>query len=79
MLGLYHHKNEEIEMATHLALDDRLIQEALTVGHHKHKKAVVIEALQEYIQRRKQLEILKLFNKIEYDEAFDYKAQRQCK
>lgn len=66
-------------MATNMALDDDLIQEALAVGHKTTKKAVVIEALKEYIQRRKQLEILKLFNTIEYDESFDYKEQRQVK
>lgn len=50
--------------------------EALAIGQHKHKKAIVIEALQEYIQRRKQQEIIKLFNTIEYDEDYDYKAGR---
>ncbi len=64
-------------MATNLAVDDELIQEALAVGHQSTKKAVVIEALQEYIQRRKQLEILQLFNTIDYDESFDYKPQRK--
>ncbi len=64
-------------MAIHLALDDKLVEEALIIGHHKHKKAVVIEALQEYIQRRKQQEIIKLFHTIDYDENYDYKAQRQ--
>ena len=59
-------------MATHLALDDSLINEALIIGQHKHKKAVMIEALKEYIQRRKQQEILKLFNTIEYDESFEF-------
>ena len=66
-------------MATNLAVDDDLIQEALAVGHQSTKKAVVTEALQEYIQRRKQQEILKLFNTIEYDESFDYKVQRKIK
>lgn len=64
-------------MATHLVIDDNLIEEACIMGHHTTKKAAVIEALQEYIQKRKQQEILKLFNTIEYDEDFDYKTQRQ--
>lgn len=46
-------------MATNLALDDRLIEEAKILGKHKTKKAVVTEALHEYTQRRKQLEIIK--------------------
>jgi hypothetical protein len=63
-------------MATNLAIDDNLIEEARVVGKHRTKKAVVTEALQEYIQRRKQAEILKLFGKIEYDPDYDYKEQR---
>ncbi len=64
-------------MATNLAIDDRLIDEARRVGNHKTKKEAVSAALQEYIGRRKQLEILKLFGAIDYDPGFDYKKMRQ--
>ena len=64
-------------MPTNLALDDNLIAEALRIGHHSTKKAAVTAALQEYIQRRKQIEILKLFGTIDYDPAYDYKKVRQ--
>ncbi len=63
-------------MATNLAIDDKLIEEARVIGQHRTKKAAVTEALQEYIQRRKQVEILKLFGTIEYDDDYDYKKQR---
>lgn len=66
-------------MATNLAIDDRLIEEAKAIGKHRTKKGVVTEALQEYIQRRKQVEILNLFNKIDYDQDYDYKKQRALK
>lgn len=66
-------------MATNLAIDDRLIEQAKQLGKHKTKKAVVTEALQEYIQRRKQKDILRLFSKIEYDEKYNYKEQRKLK
>lgn len=66
-------------MATNLAIDDRLIEEAKRIGMHKTKKAAVTEALQEYIQRRKQLQILELFGTIDYDSDFDYKQQRKIK
>ena len=59
-------------MATNLAIDDRLIEEAKNIGRHRTKKAAVTEALQEYIQRRRQSEILKIFNTIEYDHDYDY-------
>lgn len=66
-------------MATNLAIDNRLIEEACTVGKHRTKKAAVTEALEEYIQRRKQYEILRLFHTINYDEDYDYKKQRNVK
>lgn len=66
-------------MATNLALDDRLIEEARDIGGHKTKKEAVTAALQEYVQRRKQMGIFKLAGTIEYDPAYDYKAERRRK
>ncbi|NVM23324.1 MAG: type II toxin-antitoxin system VapB family antitoxin [Desulfobacterales bacterium] len=66
-------------MATNLAIDNQLIEEARAIGGHRTKKAVVIEALEEYIQRRKQLEMLTLFGRIDYDPKYDYKRQRKRK
>jgi Arc/MetJ family transcription regulator len=64
-------------MPTNLAIDDALLQEAQKLGGHRTKKATVTEALEEYIRRRKQLQILSLFGKIEYDPDYDYKARRK--
>jgi len=64
-------------MATNLAIDDGLLEEALEAGGHKTKKATVTEALREYIQRRKQTRILDLFGKVELDPGYDYKRQRR--
>lgn len=64
-------------MATNLAIDDRLLEEARRVGGHATKKATVTEALVEYIRRRKQQEIVDLFGKVEYDPKYDYKKQRR--
>ncbi len=63
-------------MPTNLAIDDRLIEEARKISGLKTKKEVVTEALKEYIQRRKQMEIINLFGKIDFDPDYDYKAQR---
>jgi Arc/MetJ family transcription regulator len=64
-------------MPTNLAIDDKLIDEAKKIGGHKTKKGVVTEALEEYILRRKQQEILKLFGKVEFVSGYDYKKQRK--
>lgn len=66
-------------MATNLAIDDRLLDEAQKIGKHRTKKDTVNAALSEYIQRRKQQEILSLFGKLEYDENYDYKRERRSK
>ena len=64
-------------MATNLAIDDRLLEEALRVGGHRTKKDTVTEALEEYIRRRKQGRILNLFGKMDLDPRYDYKQQRR--
>ncbi len=64
-------------MATNLAIDDALIEEARRVGKHKTKKEAVTAALDEYIRWRKQLEIIDHFGTIDFDPTFDYKEMRQ--
>jgi Arc/MetJ family transcription regulator len=64
-------------MATNLALDDNLIEEARKVGQHKTKRAAVTAALQEYIKYRKQLELLSLAGTIDFDPEYDYTRQRR--
>ncbi len=63
-------------MATNLAIDDRLIEQAVKLSGHKTKKAAVTEALREYIHRRKQARILKLFGTIDIDPKYNYKRTR---
>ncbi len=64
-------------MATNLQIDDDLIRAALELGGHRTKRAVVEEALQEYVTRRKQLQIVDVFGTIDYEEGYDYKVQRR--
>jgi len=64
---------------TNLAIDDRLIDEAKKLGRHRTKKETVTAALDEYIRRRKQQQILSLFGTIEYDPAYDHKRERRSK
>jgi hypothetical protein len=64
-------------MATNLALDDSLIEEARRAGKHKTKKEAVTAALGEYVRRRKQLRILEGFGSFEFDPGYDYKAERR--
>lgn len=63
-------------MPTNLAIDDNLLEMAKNIGKHKTKRAAVTEALEEYIQRRKQIKISKMFGTVDYDKEYDFKKQR---
>ncbi len=63
-------------MATNLALDPDLIERALKLSGEKTKKAAVTRALEEFIARRNQKRLVDLMGKLEWDESFDYKAER---
>lgn len=66
-------------MATHLAIGDSLLEQARQVSGLRSKKAVVTQALVEYIQKRQQSKVLDLFGRVQYDPTYDYKAQRKAK
>ena len=63
-------------MATNLALDDRLLNQAVAIGGLKTKKDTVTLALKEFIQRREAEQLIAAFGTIDFDECYDYKAER---
>jgi Arc/MetJ family transcription regulator len=63
-------------MATNLSIDPDLLDRALEVSGERTKKAAVTKALQEFIARRQQKRLLELVGKLEWDAAFDCKAER---
>jgi len=63
-------------MATNLALDPELLDLALKVSGEKTKKAAVTRALEEFIARRQQRQLVELFDSLDWDPDFDYKAER---
>lgn len=66
-------------MATNLALDDALIEQARRVGKHRTKKEAVACALREYVCRRRQLGIFDLVGQVPFDETYDDKPLRHRK
>ena len=66
-------------MATNLALDDDLIEQARRAGGHRTKKEAVSAALEEYVRKRKQQLILEAFGTVNFDPSYDYKAERNRK
>ena len=63
-------------MLTHLAIEDSLVEEACQLSGRLTANEVATLALHEYVQRRKQLKLLDFFGTVEYDDDYDYKAQR---
>lgn len=63
-------------MATNLALDPDLLDRVVAVSGENTKKAAVTLALKEFIARREQRRVSELFGKLEWDDTFDYKAER---
>lgn len=66
-------------MATNLSIDPALIEQALEVSGEKTKKAAVTKALEEFIARRRQKRLLQLMGALEWDDRYDYKAERSRK
>ena len=63
-------------MATNLKIDEALLDEALKLSGFRTKREAVNLALQEFVERRRQRQFLKLEGKIDVDGTYDYKAQR---
>ena len=66
-------------MATNLAIDPRLLDEALAVSGMRTKKEAVTVALQEFIARRAQAKLVDSFGTLDWDESYDYKQDRRSR
>jgi hypothetical protein len=62
-------------MGTNLKINPELLEEAKRVGHFKTKKDAVNQALEEFIQRRKQVSMLDWEGKIDFHEDFEHYAK----
>ena len=63
-------------MPSNLSIDDELLRLAQRIGKFRTKKETVNQALKEFIERRKQKEIINLFGKFDPDQDYDYKKSR---
>ena len=64
-------------MATNLAIDDALLERARRIGKFRTKKETVTQALNEFIQRRRQRDILRAMGTISFRKDWDYKRDRR--
>jgi Arc/MetJ family transcription regulator len=66
-------------MRTNIVLDDSLVKEALKLSRVKTKKELVNQALKEFVENRKRLNLMDLLGKIEFAKNYNYKALREGK
>jgi Arc/MetJ family transcription regulator len=67
MLDLYRRRTKQAS----LKINDRLLRRAFKVGGLKTRKETVEVALAEFIQRRRQKELLKLIGTIDFRDDWD--------
>lgn len=63
-------------MRTNIVLDESLVKEAMRLSRTKTKKELVHQALKEFVENRKRLNLMDLAGKIEFAKNYNYKAQR---
>ena len=63
-------------IAKNVALDSVLLALALEVSEETTNQAVVTRALREFVARRKRSHLLDLFNRLKWDSAYRFKAER---
>jgi len=63
-------------MRTNIVLDDELIDEAFKRSRAKTKKELIHEALKEYVENRKKMDLRDLKGKIDFHDDYDYKKLR---
>ena len=63
-------------MRTNIVLDESLVKEAMRLSRTKTKKELVNQALKEFVENRKRLNLMDLEGKIEFAKDYNYKALR---
>jgi Arc/MetJ family transcription regulator len=63
-------------MRTNINLDDQLVEQAFKFSQARTKKELIHEALEEFVENRRRLNLLDLEGRIEFAEGYDYKQLR---
>ena len=66
-------------MRTNIVLDDQLINEAFSLSDIKTKRELVFQALKEFVEHRKRLDLRELKGVGGFKSDYDYKALRSGK
>jgi len=63
-------------MRTNVVIDDGLMKEAMDLSRAKTKKEIIHNALEEYINQRKRLDLKEIRGKIKFASRYNYKKMR---
>lgn len=63
-------------MRTNVVIDDGLMKEAMDLSRAKTKKEVIHNALEEFINKRKRLDLREIRGKIKFASRYSYKKMR---
>ena len=66
-------------MRTNIDLDDVLVKEAFKYSGAKTKKELIHQALKEFVENRRRLNLLELEGRIEFAEGYNHKSMREGK
>jgi Arc/MetJ family transcription regulator len=78
-MKVYAYTHKGVHMRTNIVLDDEFIKEAMRLSHAKTKKALIHDALKEYVENRKRMNLQDLAGKISFAKDYDYKSMRTGK
>ena len=63
-------------MRTNIVLDEKLVQEAFKYAKGKTKRDLVHQALQEFVEHHRRLDVRELRGKVTIQEGYDHKKVR---
>jgi Arc/MetJ family transcription regulator len=63
-------------MRTNIVLDESLVKKAMKLSRMKTKTEIVNQALKEFVENRKRLNLMDLEGKVEFGKDYNYKALR---
>jgi Arc/MetJ family transcription regulator len=66
-------------MRTNIDIDDALVSEAFKYSRAKTKKDLIHQALKEFVENRRRLNLLELEGRIEFVEGYNHKSMREGK
>jgi Arc/MetJ family transcription regulator len=66
-------------IATNLDIDQDLLEQTVKAWGFKTKKEAVNTALSELLKKKKRLELVEMFGKVDYRPDYDYKKLRSRK